>query len=36
VINSDLGVAAFDSTFRRWVTPTAPLWAPPNPAARVG
>jgi len=36
VINSDLGIAAFDSTFRRWVTPAAPLWAPPNPAARVG
>ncbi len=36
VINSDLSIAGFDSTFRDWVIPTFAGWAAPEASARVG
>jgi hypothetical protein len=35
VINSDLSIAAFDSVFRQWSTPSIPGWAPPLAETRV-
>ena len=36
VINSDLLIAGFESTFTEWVTPALPMWAPPVAADRLG
>jgi hypothetical protein len=35
IINSDLYVAGFQSTFTDWSTPEIPTWAPPSADARV-
>jgi hypothetical protein len=35
IVNADLGVAGFQSTFADWTKPAIPEWAPPMAAARV-
>lgn len=35
IINSDLGVAGFQSTFTDWSKPDIPTWAPPVASSRV-
>ena len=35
IVNSDLSVAGFQSTFTDWSRPDIPTWAPPQAAARV-
>jgi hypothetical protein len=36
VINSDLSIAGFDSTFREWTRPKVSPWAPPKADAQAG
>lgn len=36
VVNADLGVAGFESTFTDFAVPTIPVWAAPAPGSRVG
>lgn len=35
VVNSDLFIAGFESTFEQWRTPDVTMWAPPTPSERV-
>lgn len=36
VINSDLTIAGFQSTFDAWQSPNIPIWAPPEASDRLG
>lgn len=36
VVNSDMLIAGFESTFTEWKRPDIALWAPPAPEGRVG